>query len=483
MTILNQLKENTRDVSFVKTLDRPLAPFHTDLTVLPVTRVDLYKKVILEPFAYKNEVCISGAFYDDLQFLAEEKEIIRQKNVNNYDYLHERAAAAEKMGDILIANCQAMQQRAKTVVSPADRLAMIQQYIRNAEQFIPWFTFTITAGIYLEEKIEQELAHYFSDPQQIKMGTFTLTTPIRPNLLVLEQQAFLKLATKYRRGETAESLLDHHLQAFGFIGMRTGGGSFWTIADLQQRLDQCTDPQQEYVKQQTEMKTRAAEVAQLLKKIHPTDAFLDLIAVAQQYVWLRTYRSDIYSRSFAMMSTLMDAYVISQGYESGDYLAFTLDDYLNNRKPSAAELTNRKTSFAAICIEGKITYLSGSDSLAFQQFLDAKQDLGQQVKGNVASKPVAKVTGRARLIASSADFNKVKLGDIVVATMTTPDFVPIMKVAAGFVTDEGGILCHAAIISRELNKPCIVGTQNATKVIKDGDQIEMDLETGNVSIL
>jgi len=64
--------------------------------------------------------------------------------------------------------------------------------------------------------------------------------------------------------------------------------------------------------------------------------------------------------------------------------------------------------------------------------------------------------------------------------MTTPDFVPAMKLAAAFVTDEGGIGCHAAILARELKVPCVIGTRFATQVFKDGDMVEVDAEKGIV---
>jgi len=80
-------------------------------------------------------------------------------------------------------------------------------------------------------------------------------------------------------------------------------------------------------------------------------------------------------------------------------------------------------------------------------------------------------------------FDKLKQGDILVTTMTTPDFLFIMKKAAGFITDEGGITCHAAIVSRELKIPCIIGTKIATKVLKDGDLVEVDAKKGIVRII
>ena len=67
--------------------------------------------------------------------------------------------------------------------------------------------------------------------------------------------------------------------------------------------------------------------------------------------------------------------------------------------------------------------------------------------------------------------------------MTFPDLLPAMKRAAAFVTDTGGITCHAAIVSRELRKTCIVGTQFATQIFKDGDLVEVDANKGIVKII
>jgi pyruvate,water dikinase len=71
-------------------------------------------------------------------------------------------------------------------------------------------------------------------------------------------------------------------------------------------------------------------------------------------------------------------------------------------------------------------------------------------------------------------------GDILVTIMTSPDFVVVMKKAAAIITDEGGLTSHAAIISRELEKPCIVGTRSASRILKDGDLVEVDANLGVV---
>jgi len=93
------------------------------------------------------------------------------------------------------------------------------------------------------------------------------------------------------------------------------------------------------------------------------------------------------------------------------------------------------------------------------------------------------VQGIARIIFSAKECDLVKEGDILICPMTNPDFMSAANRAKAIVTDEGGMLCHAAIVSRELGIPCIVGTKIATRVLKMGDYIEVDADKGIVRVL
>jgi phosphohistidine swiveling domain-containing protein len=105
----------------------------------------------------------------------------------------------------------------------------------------------------------------------------------------------------------------------------------------------------------------------------------------------------------------------------------------------------------------------------------------KEVRGMIANPGVVK--GIAKIILGSSDFHKFKNNDIIVASMTSVDFVPIMERASAFITNEGGVTSHASIVSRELNKPCIIGTKNATSIIRDGDLVEVNANKGVVKIL
>jgi pyruvate,water dikinase len=88
--------------------------------------------------------------------------------------------------------------------------------------------------------------------------------------------------------------------------------------------------------------------------------------------------------------------------------------------------------------------------------------------------------GRARIVASLAEAGELGDGEVLVTHMTTPDWVPLMRRAAAIVTDSGGMTCHAAIVSRELGIPCLVGTSSATETLRDGELVTVDAGKGVV---
>ena len=105
-----------------------------------------------------------------------------------------------------------------------------------------------------------------------------------------------------------------------------------------------------------------------------------------------------------------------------------------------------------------------------------------EIKGIVASGGPKNIIGIARIVLSEKDFSKIKKGDILVTDETDAGFLPAMIKAKAVITDLGSILCHAAIVARELKIPCVVGTKIATQVLEDGDKIEIDIKSGTVKI-
>ncbi|MFH1366572.1 MAG: PEP-utilizing enzyme [Patescibacteria group bacterium] len=139
----------------------------------------------------------------------------------------------------------------------------------------------------------------------------------------------------------------------------------------------------------------------------------------------------------------------------------------------------RQKTYVCQLLNNKITELNGPKAKKFIKKEIATDNKGIKViKGMTAQQ--GKVKGKVRVIRLEHQTALLKTGEILVTSMTDPDMVPAMKKARAIVTDEGGITCHAAIVSRELKIPCVVGTKIATQVLKDGDRVEVDANIGIV---
>ncbi|MBI4262340.1 hypothetical protein HY624_02335 [Candidatus Uhrbacteria bacterium] len=122
--------------------------------------------------------------------------------------------------------------------------------------------------------------------------------------------------------------------------------------------------------------------------------------------------------------------------------------------------------------------LAGADVQPCEQYVVKTPPALTELKGT----PVWKghVTGMVRCIIAPSDVGAMQDGEILVCPMSDPDYMPAIRKAVAIVADQGGLLCHAAIVARELQIPCIVGTEYATKIFKDGDLVEVDAKNGIV---
>lgn len=179
-----------------------------------------------------------------------------------------------------------------------------------------------------------------------------------------------------------------------------------------------------------------------------------------------------YNKKFPEKNTTHSRFLLIEEILSGEIPPI---DKINKRK--LGYIYHRGNLFTDISLEdyGDINNIEFSDSDLETASFD----------GDISGEAVCpgKVKGKVCVLFEIEDIKKVNFGDIIVSPMTTPDFLPAMKNAHGIITDEGGITCHAAIVARELKKPCITGTKIATKILKDGDLVEVDGDNGVVRIL
>lgn len=162
-----------------------------------------------------------------------------------------------------------------------------------------------------------------------------------------------------------------------------------------------------------------------------------------------------------------------------EYVNFIqMEEVINDKLPSIEELIKRTKGYIYY---GELYVVTDYEQWMKEHNFDIKEEITTSLKGQVVCG--GSVEGNVCKVFNENDFDKFQEGDILVTPMTTPKFTKLIKRASAIVTDEGGVTCHAAIISRELKVPCIVGCKNITKLLNDGDIIKLNGSSGEIQII
>jgi phosphohistidine swiveling domain-containing protein len=255
------------------------------------------------------------------------------------------------------------------------------------------------------------------------------------------------------------------------------------IIEIQSKVDKT-----EVLKTLGEIEENEKRFNEFLKTIED-EKIKKLCLLSHEYAFLRTDRIDAWKEAMSALTPFVEhlAKIIGDGCtieDAGELFYFEIVDLLQKgTKITTDELKARAAH------KGIFVYIPVNKGLFVQDSIEKEKLLSlifsekhtEELKGTVACK--GRATGPAKVILTDADFKGFNKGDVLVATWTEPKYTPIMKLASAIVTDEGGLTSHAAIVSRELNIPCVIGTKNATKVLKTGDTVEVDAIQGVIKIL
>lgn len=227
------------------------------------------------------------------------------------------------------------------------------------------------------------------------------------------------------------------------------------------------------------------EIAELNHEIWPTIAVANVLGSTEFFkvsdnlkkicVQIREESDDVLHPSLTYLNNL-----IFKKLKIKDIQNISLTEVLNNNIPNKIEIKKREKGWVYhkknIIFDAKKYFKENNI-----QIINPTKKQINVVAGNTACKGF--VRGRARVIFELSELDKVQKGNVLITPMTTPEMIPALKKASAIITDEGGITCHAAIVSRELNIPCIIGTVNATQNLHDGDLLEVNADNGTVIIL
>lgn len=379
-----------------------------------------------------------------------------------------------------------------SVINNQELTHIFEKYIEHLEPMLAYYQ--VSGGrsyTVLEEYVKKKMAKYFKSNDLERAYSTVLTSAVL-DLLALEDIALLKLA----QGKITKNKLIVHAKNYAYAYLCTYDNKE-VILSLQKRIADLKKYYRNhsvYLSNHRAAKTRLIkEQKKIVSKFENQKKLVTIIEFLRQQGKLRfDYKEWFFGAEYKFLDLFKE--ISSRiGLSLEDYMySYRINDTLeflkSGKKLSKSERSSRRDIFIFLQINKKKFFYAGKKAKKIEQDVFPEQTkFLQQVSGNVAN--TGKVTGPAKIILPKnfeylqkviKDF---KEGEILITTMTQPNLVVIMKKAVAIVTNQGGITSHAAVLSRELGIPCIVGTLTATEVFKDGDMIEVDATKGIVKKL
>ena len=327
-----------------------------------------------------------------------------------------------------------------------------------------------------------------------------LSSQIKPSFIIKQQKDLKKIIRLIPKNNLEKSLkinkkiaklINNHLLIYSWTKSGYFGYQEYTIKDIKKEIKELSTKKHlprlgkagENPFQSLE-KNKTAK-AKFIKKYKFTP---EIIAISRATELLLAWQDQrkIYTLTFVTLLEKSLKEINKRTKIDLELLRYCQTNELKNiltDKFNKDELKKRKKSSLFIYQKGKTQkIITGKRAKNILNNIKAEKPKKiKEIKGISAC--LGKVTGKVKIIKSAKYINKIKHGDILVAPMTRPEHLTGMKKVVAIVTDDGGITCHAAIMSRELNIPCIIATKIATQVLKDGDRVEVNANKGIVKIL
>jgi phosphohistidine swiveling domain-containing protein len=322
-----------------------------------------------------------------------------------------------------------------------------------------------------------------------------LTTPSRKTIVAQERKDFLAIYNKYKNFLKAKTSTDKlknelakHAEKWGHLGYIYAGnvepfGVSHYLKELWDLAETGVDSKKLLMKESEQLKIAKQKQLKLYEELKITSQYRRLFETAQAFALSKLVRRhaqllDLYLLHKSLLAEIAKRLGISR-YQVQFMLKDEVRVALIDGKINQLELTQR-LKHCVFYVEHNFekVYL-GEIEKKIRSTIHHKIDKNiNELTGQTAQPGYAK--GRVKIILRAKDMVKFNQGDILVSIATDPDVVPAMKKAGAIVTEQGGITSHAAIVSRELGTPCIIGTKIATQIFKDGDMVEVDANKGIV---
>jgi len=368
---------------------------------------------------------------------------------------------------------------------------LLEAYNKIHDVFVQWFVpgALVEPIGYQGEKIIQKMisASGKSEKEQAEMLAL-LTTTTNESFSKRELKDMLLIAVEKKDGKDVGNLLKEHATKYFWLHNNYYSTEVLDEKFFERELELAISKYPNPKAQIEELKTKNLETAdrkdELVKELNPDKFHLNLIELMDMFAWYQDYRKKKVMQILHYLDLLLEEIGRRKGHSLKE-MKYTLPQEIPKIFNGSFDIGIAKERMKRYLFyfDGKDKVEEGVGSWSIDKennIFSISSHEGEilEIKGMIANKGYVK--GKARVTMSAKDAKDIETGEILITSMTSPDFVTAIKRAAAIVTNEGGVLCHAAVVSREFGIPCIVGTKLATKVFKTGDIIEVDGEFGFV---
>ncbi|HLD75974.1 MAG TPA: PEP-utilizing enzyme [Candidatus Norongarragalinales archaeon] len=452
----------------------------------------------VEHFAYLSE---NGS--QDLYWDADEAKKISDYFVscilNDAGYFRTRAERINSRGKKLGTFALSLN-RSFDRADDRDLLRAYRHYVRlfeSAAYYVLWIRVIIDQG---PLRLQRLLA---AKTKNLPASLSCLTATGKKSFMVQEEESLLDLARTVRENKKAETLfhkptdvtlrelptnlslwkkvLRHHAR-FLWTPVGYADEPAWTLLDRVSALKKAVaqNPEDRWTALKTYPQVLEKKQRDFLAASKLDSKTRRLAKALSDCVYYKDYLRGVMNKAQYDSRPLFEQLAKRLGLSLKQVKTFLPDELERAlmEKSWNLRIFDRLSHYVCFPKNRKLVFSNGADALALEKEIRNvfEKGVASELKGHGAME--GRVQGTVRIVSNPSSVHRHDHGFVLVTSMTTPDFVPVIKRALAVVTDEGGITCHAAIACRELGVPCVVGTKKATRSFKDGEVICVDGSTG-----
>lgn len=410
------------------------------------------------------------------------------------DYLDKYAKLCEDEGIKLLSDAKRFRKllpRKLTVVELAEAHAAM---VRRIQEYMPF----MSNMHYIDNLLTRKFVALTEDlglrkglpSEDIFEIRAALSFPPRKMLVIEAKDVFLGMARDAKKGRSTtntkafKARIDQYVESYRWLSTISFEAEPLTFDAVLAQVKEAAkrDVSREIQESKKAIAGLLRTQRELMRRFKQETELIKVSKALQVFGFLRSFRVDCtyvaYVNCWHILVELAKALKVSPL----DLRYLTSDEIIGAAKGDrgySSSIQSRKKEHMTFFLDGRLFVLEGEMLKKVKKSIvfPAVERSGE-LRGMTAYPGIAR--GAARVVNALHEGKMLMKGEILIISMTDPQYVPIMERAAAFVTDQGGITCHAAIVAREMKKPCIIGTRHATQVFKTGDLIEIDATNGIV---